>query len=184
MITLPGTLLVKTVHGCKGDFAVGTLITEVGEFKVKDTLLDQYAEGEYRGRFAVGRIFQGSYSWKGATISELRANLTGIELEAATEKPITAPEAPSAPDPIEERASEAITPAEPDATSAQTGATAPRLDATAARDEVETAIADGTPVKLDPTVDRALFRAQRDRLKGLGYRFDAALQTWMPPAAE
>jgi hypothetical protein len=33
-------------------------------------------------------------------------------------------------------------------------------------------------IKLDPTVDRIKFRAQRDRLKGLGYRFDAARQAW------
>jgi hypothetical protein len=33
-------------------------------------------------------------------------------------------------------------------------------------------------IKLDPTVDRGLFREQRDRLKELGYRFDAKAQAW------
>lgn len=36
----------------------------------------------------------------------------------------------------------------------------------------------GDSVKLDPTADRATFRAQTLRLKQLGYRFDAASQTW------
>lgn len=35
------------------------------------------------------------------------------------------------------------------------------------------------PVKLDPSVDRALFRSQRDWLgKRLNYSFRAASQTW------
>lgn len=38
---------------------------------------------------------------------------------------------------------------------------------------------DGNEVKLDPTVDRALFRNQRDRLKELGYVFDAKSQAWL-----
>jgi hypothetical protein len=40
----------------------------------------------------------------------------------------------------------------------------------------------GKAVKLDPTVDRGLFRAQRDALKGHGYRFDASTQMWEMPA--
>ena len=35
------------------------------------------------------------------------------------------------------------------------------------------------PVKLDPTVDRSLFREQRDKLKSLGYEFQAMSQTWL-----
>lgn len=37
-------------------------------------------------------------------------------------------------------------------------------------------------VKLDPTVDRALFRRQVSRLKELGYRFQAPTQTWQAAA--
>ena len=33
-------------------------------------------------------------------------------------------------------------------------------------------------VKLDPTVERDVFRRQRDALKQLGYRFDAKGQIW------
>ena len=46
-------------------------------------------------------------------------------------------------------------------------------------DELAELIRDGQPVKLDPSVDRALFRSQRDWLgKRLGYSFRAASQTW------
>ena len=44
--------------------------------------------------------------------------------------------------------------------------------------ELYDAVARRDAIKLDPTVDRLKFRAQRDRLKGLGYRFDAAHQAW------
>jgi Protein of unknown function (DUF3275) len=36
-------------------------------------------------------------------------------------------------------------------------------------------------VALDATVDRLLFRQQRDQLKANGYRFDVATQSWLPP---
>lgn len=35
-------------------------------------------------------------------------------------------------------------------------------------------------IKLDPTVDRQVFRHQRDRLKELGFVFNATGQTWAP----
>jgi hypothetical protein len=187
MITLNGTLLVKTVHGRRGDFAVGTLLTEIGEFKVKDTILDQFSEGEYRGHFAVSRIYQGSYAWKGATISELRANITDIELEEATEKSVEAAESPSAADPIEEPRVAAQVPAAPQSSPEPANEistdSAPAVFSNATADDIESAIALGAPVKLDPTVDRSLFRTQRDRLKAVGYCFDASTQTWLPANA-
>jgi len=186
MITISGTLLVKTVHGRRGDFAVGTLLTEIGEFKVKDTILDQFSEGEYRGHFAIGRIYQGSYAWKGATISELRANITDIELEEANEKPVQSTENPSSADPIEEPSPVADVP-EDSSTSAviDTQKAMPSSSGTTTEtDDIESAIALSLPVKLDPTVDRALFRTQRDRLKTAGYRFDASTQTWLSSASD
>jgi len=41
----------------------------------------------------------------------------------------------------------------------------------------------GPELKLDPTVDRARFRRQRDALKELGYRFQPVGQTWARSAA-
>jgi hypothetical protein len=34
-------------------------------------------------------------------------------------------------------------------------------------------------LKLDPTVDRNIFRKQRDRLKAIGYRFEPMGQQWI-----
>jgi len=189
MITLSGTLFVKTVHGRRGDFAVGTLITEIGQFKIKDTILDQFSEGEYCGQFAISRIYLGSYAANGVTISELRANITDIELEEATEKPVPSVENPSASDPIEEprtagtdsdQLSTSLAFADEAAANAQHAR--PQLSLGDAED-IESAIAEKRPVKLDPTVDRARFRTQRDRLKAAGYRFDAPLQTWLAATA-
>ena len=46
-------------------------------------------------------------------------------------------------------------------------------------DEIYQQIADRQPIKLDPTIDdRARFRAQTQRLRQLGYQFDAKTQTW------
>ena len=42
MITIPGQLAIKTIHGRNGDFNVGRLATSIGEFVVKNAELDQY----------------------------------------------------------------------------------------------------------------------------------------------
>ena len=36
MITLPGQLAIKTIHGRNGDFNVGRLATSIGEFVIKN----------------------------------------------------------------------------------------------------------------------------------------------------
>ena len=53
MITIPGQLAIKTIHGRNGDFNVGRLATSIGEFVVKNAELDQYAEGKYDGDAAL-----------------------------------------------------------------------------------------------------------------------------------
>ena len=50
--------------------------------------------------------------------------------------------------------------------------------------EVYSAVAKRQTVKLDPTVERAKFREQRDRLKELGHRFNASTQAWALTQAE
>ena len=46
--------------------------------------------------------------------------------------------------------------------------------------EIHQQVLQGEAIKLDPTVDREVFRHQRDRLKALGFAFDAKRQTWAP----
>ena len=51
MINIPGQLAIRTISGRNGEFNVGRLSTSIGEFVIKDALLDQYDEGKYRGDF-------------------------------------------------------------------------------------------------------------------------------------
>jgi hypothetical protein len=62
MITLPGQLAIKTIHGRNGDFNVGRLATSIGEFVIKNAELDQYREGKYEGDFVITEIRPSTYT--------------------------------------------------------------------------------------------------------------------------
>jgi hypothetical protein len=206
MIKIDGILNVKSIKGSRGAFSVGDLTTPVGNFKVKDQILDQFSEGSYEGEFLIAQIYPASYVHYGKVITEVRAKLAEIFLADAEEKPLTEAPAPQEPDPIEEAVSIApapaapvasgATPAEADATdgSEATAASAElfaevvsdqdKLDYALFGAELYSAAARRQTVKLDPTVERAKFREQRDRLKELGYRFNASTQAWALTEAE
>jgi hypothetical protein len=193
MITLHGTLTVRTIHGRNGDFNVGRLLTEIGEFSVKDPELDQYDEGRYKGTFGIELIYPTSYVAAGRMVMEVRARIglwgldgmDGLQPEDAT--PIQDP------DPIEETA-----PSSAAATKEKSEPKNPHKEpaASAKPDEEPEPPQDGTAdgklaalfgelwplgneVKLDPTVDRARFRQQRDHLKASGYKFRPLDQIWV-----
>jgi hypothetical protein len=186
MIRISGILNVKSIKGSRGIFSVGELTSEVGSFKVKDQILDQFSEGSYEGEFLVAHIYPASYVHYGKVITEIRAKLAEIILPEGEEKPLPEQTVPQEPDPVEEpQAVAAAAPAEAPADAAvDTQAAAGPLTEEEAKDlalfgaELYGAVTKRDPIKLDPTVDRLKFRAQRDRLKGLGYRFDAARQAW------
>ena len=208
-ITIEGSLRIKRINGANGPFCVGDLNSEIGEFRVKDSVLDQFEEGVYAGRFTVSRIFPWSYSANGRMVLEVRAKLDDLEISDGSEQVI--PESPQEPDPADEpkaqsagvAAPEAPAPAAPTGTAGQTEAT----EATEATDaesepaqqecaapgteagdealfgeELFALVAEREPVKLDPNIDdRRRFRQQRDRLKhGLDYGFIAEQQAWYP----
>lgn len=50
-----GTIVIRTIHGRKGSFAVGTVTLDLGEFVVKDKRLEQFDDGEYEGSFTISR---------------------------------------------------------------------------------------------------------------------------------
>ena len=177
MFKLSGVLSIRTINGRNGPFNVGRLVTDLGEFSVKDTLLDQYEEGKYEGDFGLSRIYPSYYVAGGRLVVEVRATLETMALAAIDALAPEDVEQAVEPDPIEE------------ATTAQ--------QAGPAGDELVEA-GDENPdvrlfgelwpleakVKLDPTVDRALFRNQKERLKGLGYRFQPLGQFWEKRAEE
>lgn len=186
MIRISGILNVKSIKGSRGAFSVGELTSSVGSFKVKDQILDQFSEGSYEGEFLVAHIYPASYVHYGRVITEIRAKLAEIILPEGEEKPLPEQTVPQEPDPVEEpQAVAAATPAEAPADAAvDTQAAVGPLTEEEAKDlalfgaELYGAVTKRDAIKLDPTVDRIKFRAQRDRLKGLGYRFDAARQAW------
>lgn len=194
MITTNGSLTVTRREGSRGSFSVGDLTTPVGEFKVKDTILDQFEPGTYRGTFVIAKIFASAFVWRGRVIAEIRASLADVLIEESKEGDRTRETPPKDPDPIDEKPSGAErTPEAPapnvkakptPATPAEGQAAVADADVALFGQELAALVAARDSVKLDPTVDREAFRRQRDRLKALGYRFDAKSQSWQANNAE
>ena len=86
MINLPGNLHIRSVRGRNGDFSVGRLVTDIGEFVLRDPFLDRYGEGCYRGEFGIAEIYPASYVAGGRLVVEIRATLSSLVL-AAVEAP-------------------------------------------------------------------------------------------------
>lgn len=198
MITVPGQLAIKTIHGRNGDFNVGRLATSIGEFVVKNAELDQYAEGKYEGDFAIAEIRPSTYHANGRMVIEIRALLGGMTLSNidALSRDDARRLSPQEVDPIDEEA-QAPAPAAPKAPAKPKSRNPrdPLVDTTPFGNEPTTvspeasAEADdatlfgalwplGEIVKLDATVDRRVLRQQRDRLGALGYEFAPLSQDW------
>lgn len=197
MITIPGQLVIKTIHGRNGDFNVGRLLTSIGEFIVKSAELDQYSEGKFDGEFVVTEIRPSTYTANGRMVIEIRAHLGGMTLSNADA--LSGDDAsrlsPHEVDPIDE---ETQTPAPVTRAPSPTKARSPRdplvdttpfgaepeAPASKASPDADDTVLFGTlwplgdPVKLDATVDRRLLREQRDRLNALGYTFAPLTQDW------
>ena len=184
-IRTSGTLVIKEIKGANGKFCVGDLNTPLGEFKVKEPILDQFQEGRYEGEFLIERFYLSSYVWRGKSTTDIRAKVQDIFLDTVDEGKVE--ETQSEPDPIATEPSAAPTQAaSPDApvpavTVSEEGSLDPVYQALLELFGVDLAVLvrDNEAVKLDPTVDRALFRSQRDRLKEIGYVFDAKSQVWL-----
>lgn len=201
-VALAGTLTVKWVKGRNGDFPVGDLRTAIGEFRVKDALLEQFDEGEYTGRFWVSQIYAKSYEYRGRITIETRANLADLQIDTEGDAPqdsgIT-----GEPDPVDETPrSPEIPDSSPSAPVAQASVSgreqAPAAktppaspDRTPRADDADLVlfgqellgqVREGGSVKLDASIgDRLRFRQQRERLKEMGYAFDVKRQTWQMP---
>jgi hypothetical protein len=187
-VALTGTLVVKWISGRNGDFAVGDLRTPIGEFRVKDALLDQFEAGEYQGTFWVSQIYSKSYDYRGRITIETRASIADLQVDVEGDAPIEPPLG-TEPDPVDEA---------PPAPAPKSGSVAalvdrqrtvpdqPVLDADADADqalfgaELFELLQAREHVKLDPTIERLRFREQKERLKALAYAFDVKSQSWYP----
>lgn len=205
-VTVEGSLRIKRIQGANGPFCVGDLLTEIGEFRVKDPVLDQFEEGNYTGRYIIQRIFSWSYTSNGRLVVEIRARLADLHVQSGIEGSL--PDAQVEPDPADEA------PAVPAArggenarrTDEEGGTPAPAVkgdesapteaqrpaaslespDLQLFGDELHALVAARQPVKLDPAIDdRRRFREQRNRLKsGLDYGFVPEEQVWYPQESE
>ena len=185
MISLSGTLVIKIINGRHGEFRVGCLQTEIGEFAVKDRVLDQYDEGCYEGVFGISKIFSSSYATSNRLVIEVRAVLTSIALAAVDVVQQDQME-PLEQDPLEEEkvSIHAVNTSElPDYSDTEVSAGEGEDEAPVEENADATLFGLLWPLqhsmKLDPTVDRQLFRQQRDRLKALGYQFKPVGQLWI-----
>lgn len=177
MITVNGVLTVKQISGANGKFCTGDLNTSIGEFKVKEAILDQFEEGRYEGEFVIERFYLSSYVWRGKSTTDIRAKVTDIRLDNAEEGDVDVTPQPEM-DPVTESVADLM--ADAIAAASRSGDSQP-LDELSRLFGLDLAkdVSGKKPVKLDPTVDRSLFREQRDKLKSLGYEFQAMSQTWL-----
>lgn len=198
MITVPGQLAIKTIHGRNGDFNVGRLATSIGEFVIKNAELDQYDEGKYDGDFIITEIRPSTYNTSGRMVIEIRAHLGGMTLSRID--PLSRDEAhrlsPQEVDPIDEDVQAPAPVATLSADDMTPSTDDPLVDTTpfgtetASQPSATVALEDddinlfgalwplGEIVKLDATVDRRRLRQQRDRLGLLGYTFAPLSQDW------
>jgi hypothetical protein len=198
-----GTLVVEQINGKRGAFCVGTLHTSIGEFKVTTKELDQFEPGRYDGLFLVEELRTKTVNWRNGLFTYIQAFIAegGLLIDAEDQAPPEPGPAQLEPDPIDEEnglASTGVMPAEPVQPDSSIKPAASRPN-----QQVQTtanAMTQGTqpddetifgvelyplyanrhsPIALDPTVDRNLFRQQKDKLKAAGYRFVSTHQHWV-----
>ncbi len=191
MISIEGRLMIKIINGRNGPFRVGSLLSDIGEFAVKDKILDQYDEGSYRGLFTISKIFSSTYSTGSRLVVEVRAVLENISL--ANVDAIEPEQHESLEqDPLDEEKDENLEVTKPDHSIEATDSDG-LIEPIDSEDEDQN---DLTPeelsdkklfgllwplqesFKLDPTVSRVTFREQRERLKSLNYKFNPIGQYW------
>ncbi|MCO8166189.1 DUF3275 family protein [Pseudomonas sp. 21LCFQ02] len=204
MISIPGYLAIRTISGRNGPFNVGRLATSIGEFVIKDALLDQYMEGKYEGTFAIRQIRPSYYTHGGRLVVEIRAELESMSLDEVSDlssedaeqmtstvpdpleeetPPVTPANRPIAP--VKQPAPRPISrqpPAEADNDNRPFGMDFP-APAVALQPSVDAELFStiwplGNEVKLDTTVDRQRLRQQCTRLAELGYELNFKTQTW------
>lgn len=197
-ISVRGTVVISRKSGKRGAFNVGELSTEIGNFEVKDACIEEFDEGRYTGTFVINWIECESFAWKGKVFVKTRAQLAEVLIDEGEAGVAPEPAQPPVADPIDGKLDAKSDAAPTDRPEPEAGAPlAPAPRAAVAKSEQESQPSGGASddaalfgldlfelvrehqaLKLDPTVDRVLFRAQRDRLKDLGYGFDPKTQTW------
>ena len=183
-IIVRGTLIIRIVTGRFGDFPIAKLVTGIGEFSVRDRLLEQYSQGRYDGQFEITHICPFSYTTTGRIILEVRAKLAHIMLDNIDEDDQAFDQTVSVtteqePDPLQEEQPEA-TPQSIQVPQVSLDASPHSSDKTDDDDALFGELMPlGRQVKLDPTIDRSVLRQQIARLKALKYKYQPVEQVWI-----
>jgi hypothetical protein len=180
-VKVRGKLTIKYRNGRNGKFPVGDLICDIGEFSVKSKEFEQYSEGTYEGEFVIARIEMASYTYKSSVNSYLSAKLDDFSIDNYQTGKIVEPE-PVVPDPADDEVetsphdqSKDLGHIDDDAVDSNTDS-----DLILFGDEIYQPLINGSnEVKLDPSVGRTVLRQQADRMKQLGYRWEATRQIWL-----
>ena len=176
-MNIDGVLTIRTIYGSNGPFNIGLLITHLGEFYVKEALLDQYDEGRYNGNFYITRIYSATFPSAGGRVTvEIRAAVKSMRLEGIDDLRPEDTETVREPDPADEQ-----TTAKTDGSKLESHQTEVKLGESNQDADEElfgTLWPLGTQVKLDCTVNRKIFRRQTQRLNELKYTFEPQEQIW------
>lgn len=176
-----GRLFVESRTGRYGQFNIAKLVTDIGEFAVKDKTIEEFDEGAYQGSFELGKIFMATTRLKsGALITELRARVDDYALLEDGDVPDDVEIGTDEQDPITEEETPPTEIADEDRSKA-TGA-----DEVVSADDGN-AVASlfgelwplGETVMLDPATDRSQFRQQRDYLKSNNYKYVPDRKVWV-----
>ncbi|EBL8291885.1 hypothetical protein DLP14_14630 [Salmonella enterica] len=194
-VIVTGKLVVKSIHGCNGDFNVALLETSIGTFSVRNRELEQYSAGTYEGRFVIGRIFLHSWSRGANSGSEVRARLDDIRISsnnALTEddeqklrQPVIDPldeDVPESPVPAADKPAPAPAAKGPRVKRPQFSVPAPADQETVDQTLFSTLWPLADIVKLDASAPRQVLRQQKARLSQLGYDFIAQEQHFVKNA--
>ncbi len=203
-IILEGEITNKLITGTNGEFSVGNFVTDIGKFKIRSTLLDQFDEGEYQARVVCNKIDLNSYMARrsGIVITEMELCIDHLEIldaevKTITEEPIE-PDASVADDEAKVKVTKAAIipsrqgvkaiplPSDKPDSSRPVESNAARLAPTEGTtpDDVPPEILFGhiwplgKKVELDTTTPRPQFIKQKKHLNDLGYVFDSLTQTW------
>lgn len=170
MVTVVGSMVIKTINGRNGYFNVANLYTEMGNYVIDYEGLDEYNAGTYQGEFIIIKTELRSRNFGVGKIIEPIAYLERVNLyDAAEGKVDDVPEA--IPDPLDEEICKASRKQnEP-------------IKEVSELDEKSLKQLFGVwplsdEVKLDPTVGRSTLRLQAAYLKSVGFKYNSTEQIW------
>ena len=175
-INIAGSLQVIVRSGRNGDFTVGELSTEIGKFRIKNPVLDEFEAGSYEGVFLITRIFNiTNVTTTGQVWVSLCADLDWEALKIMNQSETVESETLETVAMIEE-----VVETQPEPVSEQE--TTHDDDLISDLDALQALLdANADEIKLDSTLtDRDLFRQLREAIKATEkYRFMANGQKWV-----